>query len=43
VSKKTGFMAKMIAQAKKRAYKPEGAQAIITAFDDYNQKNAGKQ
>jgi hypothetical protein len=42
VNAKKGLMAKMIAHAKKVAYKPEEADAIVLAFNDYNQRNPGK-
>ncbi|MFB9845154.1 hypothetical protein [Mucilaginibacter ginsenosidivorans] len=37
---KKGLAAKMIAMAKKQTFKLEEANAIITAFNEYNQKNA---
>jgi hypothetical protein len=40
---KKGLAAKMIAMAKKAAFKPQEADAIILAFNDYNDKNAAKK
>jgi hypothetical protein len=39
---KKGFAARMIAMAKKAAFKPEEANAIIAAINDYNNKNTEK-
>lgn len=40
---KRGLAARMIAIAKKTAFKPEEADAITAAFNDYNQKNTEKK
>ncbi|MDB5152400.1 MAG: hypothetical protein JWR54_1151 [Mucilaginibacter sp.] len=40
---KKGLAARMIAAAKKTAFKPQEADAIVAAFNDYNGKNAGKR
>ncbi|HVW97667.1 MAG TPA: hypothetical protein VHA56_16960 [Mucilaginibacter sp.] len=42
LTKKKGLMAKMIATAKKTAFKQEEADAIVAAFNDYNAGNATK-
>lgn len=39
---KKGFAARMVAMAKKAAFKQEEADGIIAAFNDYNAKNKGK-
>lgn len=40
---KKGLAAKMIALAKKAAFKPREAEAIVVAFNDYNEKNVSKK
>ena len=40
---KKGLAAKMIALAKKAAFKPQEADAMVLAFNDYNEKNATKK
>lgn len=40
---KKGLAARMVAMAKKTAFKPEEADAIVAAFAEYNQKNTGKK
>ncbi|MDB5116913.1 MAG: hypothetical protein JWQ79_2405 [Mucilaginibacter sp.] len=40
---KRGLAAKMIAMAKKAAFKPQEGDAIILAFTEYNEKNAVKK
>lgn len=40
---KKGLAAKMIALAKKASFKPQEAEAMVAAFNDYNEKNAGKK
>jgi len=40
---KKGLAARMVAMAKKMTFKPEEANAIAAAFNDYNQKNAEKK
>lgn len=39
---KKGLAAKMMAMAKKAAFKPQLAEAYVNAFNDYNDKNKGK-
>lgn len=43
VTAKKGLAARMVAMAKKAAFKPDEAAAIIAVFNDYNEKNADKK
>jgi hypothetical protein len=43
ITEKKGLAARMIAMAKKSAFKPQEADAIILAFNDYNEKNSSKK
>lgn len=43
VKKGGGLAAKMMAMARKAAFKPQEADAIVMAFNDYNQKNPVKK
>ncbi|TKC57995.1 hypothetical protein FBD94_18735 [Pedobacter hiemivivus] len=40
---KKGLAARMVAMAMKTAFKPKEAEAIIVAFNDYNEKNISKK
>lgn len=43
VTAKKGLAARMVALAKKSAFKPEEADAIIAVFNEYNEKNTAKK